>query len=31
MEEVRARIREMPARCKQVITSGGKPIKSDLW
>jgi hypothetical protein len=31
MEEVRARIMEMPARCKKVIASGGKPIRSDLW
>lgn len=31
MKEVRARIAEMPWRCKQVAKSGGKPIKSNLW
>ena len=31
LEEVRARISEMPQRCKQLIQTGGKPIKSELW
>jgi hypothetical protein len=31
MEEVRARIAEMPARCHSLVKTGGKPIKSDLW
>jgi hypothetical protein len=31
MEEVRARISEMPRRCKSLVKSGGGPIKSDLW
>ena len=31
MEEIRARISEMPWRCKQLVKFGGKPIKSDLW
>ncbi len=31
MEEVRARIAEMPARCKRLVKTGGAPIKSDLW
>jgi hypothetical protein len=31
MQEVRARILEMPERCKRLIESGGGPIKSDLW
>ena len=31
MEEVRARIAEMPNRCKRLVKTGGAPIKSDLW
>jgi hypothetical protein len=31
MEEVRARILEMPQRCQDLIKSGGKAIKSELW
>jgi hypothetical protein len=31
MTEVRARIAEMPDRCKRVVESRGAPIKSDLW
>ena len=31
MEEVRARIAEMPARCERLTKNGGGPIKSDLW
>lgn len=31
IEEVRARIAEMPDRCKRLVKTGGGPIKSDLW
>lgn len=31
MEEIRARIREMPDRCKKLAASNGDAIKSDLW
>lgn len=31
MDEVRARIAEMPQRCKDVVEARGGPIKSDLW
>lgn len=31
MYEVRARIAEMPARCRQLVETGGKRIKSKLW
>lgn len=31
LEEIRARISEMPSRCEQLVKTGGKPIKSDLW
>ncbi len=31
MEEIRARISEMPWRCEQLVEFGGKPIKSELW
>ena len=31
IEEVRARISEMPERCKRLVKSGGGPIKSALW
>jgi hypothetical protein len=30
MEEIRARIIEMPDRCKRLVKTGGAPIKSDL-
>ena len=29
--EIRARIKEMPDRCKRLIATEGKAIKSDLW
>lgn len=31
MDEVRARISEMPDRCKRLVKSGGGPIGSALW
>jgi hypothetical protein len=31
MQEVRARISEMPERCRLLVESGGGPIKSALW
>lgn len=31
MDEIRARIAEMPERCKGLIKSGGAAIKSELW
>lgn len=31
MQEVRARIAEMPGRCKRLVDTGGNPIRSDLW
>lgn len=31
MKEVRARIAEMPERCKRLVKTGGAPIKSSLW
>ncbi|KIM94531.1 hypothetical protein OIDMADRAFT_135305, partial [Oidiodendron maius Zn] len=31
MEEVRARIAEMPDRCKRLVKTDGAPIKSHLW
>ena len=31
MQEIRARIAEMPERCEMLVNSGGKPIKSKLW
>ncbi len=31
MEEVHARIIEMPEQCKRLVKTGGAPIKSDLW
>jgi hypothetical protein len=31
MDEIRARILEMPDRCKLLVETGGKPIKSHLW
>jgi transposase len=31
MEEIRARIMEMPQHCKDLVEYGGKPLKSDLW
>ena len=30
-DEIRRRIDEMPWRCKQLIETGGLPIKSELW
>ena len=31
LDQVRARIKEMPARCQQLVKTGGKAIKSDKW
>jgi len=31
MEEVRARIRDMPRRCQVLVSTGGKPIKTAQW
>jgi hypothetical protein len=31
MQEVRARIAEMPQRCCDLIEHGGKPLQSALW
>ena len=31
MDEIRARIKEMPRRCNQLVQTGGKAIKSELW
>ena len=31
MQEVRARIAEMPERCKILASNSGKPVKSSLW
>ena len=31
ISEIRARIAEMPERCRLLVKTGGKPIKSDLW
>ena len=31
LSEIRARIAEMPNRCRLLTETGGKPIKSDLW
>lgn len=31
MDEIRSRIAEMPDRCKMLIETGGKAIKSALW
>jgi hypothetical protein len=31
MEEIRARIAEMPQRCQDLTKSGGGPTKSSLW
>ena len=30
-EEIQARIREMPERCKYLVETGGAPYKSSLW
>lgn len=30
-EEIQARIREMPDRCRRVMESGGAPVRSALW
>jgi hypothetical protein len=31
IQEVRARIAEMPSQCKSLVKTGGLPIKSELW
>jgi hypothetical protein len=31
MDEIRARIAEMPARCRKLVSNGGERIKSKLW
>ena len=31
MEEVRARILDMPRRCQDLVQTGGKAIKSAMW
>ena len=31
MQEIRARILEMPGRCKSLVETSGAPIKSSLW
>jgi hypothetical protein len=31
MDEIRARIKEMPTRIKEIIKRGGFPYKSKLW
>ena len=31
IDEIRARIKEMPWRCRQVVATGGRGIKSSLW
>ena len=31
MNQVRARIAEMPKRCRMLVETGGKVIKSSLW
>jgi transposase len=31
MQEVRARIQDMPRRCKLLVETGGAPIKSAQW
>ena len=31
ISEIRARIAEMPERCRLLVKTGGKPIKSALW
>ena len=31
MEEIRARIQEMPRRCEELVDNDGKAIKSKLW
>ena len=31
IEEIRARILEMPNRCALLVQTGGEPIKSNLW
>lgn len=31
MTEVRKRISSMPGRCKELVKTGGKPIKKALW
>jgi hypothetical protein len=31
IEEIHARIDEMPDRCQKLVDNGGEPIKSKLW
>ena len=31
LEEIRARIRDMPRRCDLLVKTGGKAIKSAMW
>lgn len=31
IQEIRARIAEMPQRCRDLVAHGGKPLKSELW
>ena len=31
MEEVRARIADMPRRCELLVKTGGQAIRSDKW
>jgi hypothetical protein len=31
MEEVRARITDMPRRCQELVKTGGKVIKTAMW
>jgi hypothetical protein len=31
IEEVRARIKDMPRRCKSLVETGGLAIKTALW
>jgi hypothetical protein len=31
MKEIRRRIAAMPGRCKQLVKTGGRPIKTALW
>ena len=31
MEEIRRRIATIPGRCKQLVKTGGRPIKTALW
>jgi len=31
MSEIRARISDMPRRCKLLVETGGGPIKTAMW